>query len=54
MSGILVIECKVLECGWFVVGCGLSSLEEFQNLVPELVCLGSLSWILIIKKVLSF
>jgi hypothetical protein len=41
MGGILVIECKVLECGLFVVGCGLCSLEEFQNLVPELVCLGS-------------
>ena len=34
-GGILVVECKVLECGWVVVGWGLCSVEEFQNLVPE-------------------
>jgi hypothetical protein len=33
--GILVAECKVLECGWVVVvGRDLWSVEEFQNLVP--------------------
>ena len=54
MGGILVIECKVLEYGLFVVGCGLCSLEEFQNLVPELVCLVIWFQILIMLKVSSF
>ena len=41
MVGILVVECKC----WNVVGllqvCGLWFVEEFRNLVPEVVCLGS-------------
>ena len=56
-SGILVVECKVLECGWVVVvvvGCGLCSVEEFQNLVPEFVCLGSWFQNLIILKSFKF
>jgi hypothetical protein len=41
-------------CGlWFVV-CGLWFVEEFQNLVPELVCLGSWFRNSIVQKVLSF
>ena len=44
-------------CGWVVVvvvGCGLCSVEEFQNLVPELVCLGSWFQNLIILKSFKF
>ncbi len=57
MGGILifVVECKVLECGWVVVGCGLCSVEV-QNLVLELVyLLGSWFWnSIILKRVRSF
>ncbi len=51
---ILVVECKVLECGWVVEGCGLWSVEEFQNLVLEFVCMGIWFWNLIILKSFKF
>ena len=39
-GGILFIECKMLgNVVGLLVGCGLCSVEEFQNLVPELDCL---------------
>ncbi len=58
---ILVVECKFWNgggllqvCGlWFVV-CGLWFVEEFQNLVPEVVCLGSWFRNLNILKSLKF
>ena len=43
-GGILFIECKMLgNAVGLLVGCGLCSVEEFQNLVPELYCLRSWS-----------
>ena len=41
MGGILVVECKFWNVGGLLQVCGLWFVEEFQNLVPELVCLGS-------------
>jgi hypothetical protein len=38
-----------VDCCRFVV-CGLWFVEEFQNLVPEVVCLGNWFWNLIILK----
>ncbi len=42
-----------VDCCRFVV-CGLWFVEEFQNLLPEFVCLGSWFWNLIILKCFKF
>jgi hypothetical protein len=53
-GGIIVVECKYWNMGGLLQVCGLWFVEEFQNLVPELVCLGSWFWNLIILKSFSF
>jgi hypothetical protein len=49
-GGILVIECIFWNVGGLLQVCGLWFVEEFQNLVPEVVCLGSWFRNSIIKK----
>jgi hypothetical protein len=44
----------MLDVGMWVVGCGLWSVDEFQNLVPELVCQGGWFRILTIVKKIGF
>ena len=50
MGGILVVECKFWNVGGLLQVCGFWFVEEFQNLVPEFVCLGSWFRNLIIFK----
>jgi hypothetical protein len=54
MGGILVVKCKFRNVGGLLQVCGLCFVEEFQNLAPEFVCLGSWFRDLIIFKVSSF
>jgi hypothetical protein len=54
MGGILVVECKFWNVGGLWQVCGLWFVEEFQNLVPEVVCLGSQFQNLIILKSFKF
>ncbi len=54
MGGIWVVECKFWNVGGLLQVCGLWFVEEFQNLVPEFVCLGSWFWNLIIFKSFKF
>ena len=54
MGGILVVECKFWNEGGLLQVCGLWFVEEFRNLVPEVVCLGSWFQNLIILKVSRF
>jgi hypothetical protein len=54
MGGILFIECKCWNVGGLLQVCGLWFVEEFQNLVPESVCLGSWFQNLIVLKSFKF
>jgi hypothetical protein len=44
----------MLDVGMWVVGCGLWSVDEFRNSVPELVCQGGWFRILTIVKKFGF
>jgi hypothetical protein len=54
MGGILVVECMSWNLGGLLQVCGLWFVEEFQNSVPEFVCLGSWFQNLIILKSFKF